>query len=292
MKKLDLVILAAGIGSRYGGIKQLEKVGPQGETLIDYSLADACAAGFGRVVFIIRRDIENAFVQLVTRWQQDFHLEISYCYQQLEDLPSGFSVPDTRTKPWGTAHALLCARQQVVSPFAVINADDYYGAASYRVMADYLAALAEECNQYALLGFSLKNTLSPYGPVSRGVCQVDSQGLLRQITEHPKIHCQAGKIYSDGQVRPDLAATTPVSMNFWGFTPAIFPWLQKHFVDFLREQRQNIDQAECYIPTAIDAAIGSNKCTVRVLSSDAQWLGITHREDLNWVRNSLATIRQ
>ena len=292
MQQLDLVILAAGLGSRYGGIKQLEPVGPQGETLIDYALADAAAVGFTRAVFIIRREIAADFGQLAKHWQQNFPLEIDYCYQQLEDLPFGFAVPATRKKPWGTAHALLCAREQVFSPFAVINADDYYGATSYQVMVSYLSTLSHDQNQYALLGFALKNTLSPYGPVSRGVCQVDRHGWLRQISEHSKIHCQEGRIYSNGQVCPELNASTPVSMNFWGFTPAVFPWLDKHFSDFLREQQESLDRAECYIPTAIDAAIRSGACSVRILPSEAQWLGITYRQDLHWVQKLLTTIRQ
>ena len=283
--KPELVILAAGMASRYGGQKQTETVGPVDEAIIDYSVYDAIRAGFGKVVFIIRRDMEDSFRKNLIRRFED-RVEAVCVHQDPTDVPDGFSLPANREKPWGTAHALLAARDEVKAPFSVINADDFYGREAYEVMHEFLTSGAGD-HEYAMAGYRLFNTLSEHGSVSRGICNVDDQGYLRSVTELTRILRSNGRITSEQEgIRRELPEDAIVSMNMWGFTPAIFKQTIEEFRTFLE---QNIDdpKAECYIPSVIDRMIANGKARVRVLRCDASWFGITYRDDLESVRTSI-----
>ncbi len=284
--KPALVIMAAGMGSRYGGLKQIDPVGPSGEIMLDYSVFDALRAGFGRVVFIIRRDIESAFREVVDR-KIARALPVDYAFQALEDLPAGFAPPAGRTKPWGTGHAILSARQVVKEPFAVINADDFYGRPAYAVMARALSQAALDSTEFFLAGYSVSDTLSDHGAVSRGVCEVGADGLLRRVVERTHIEKQAGGIVaqSENGLLP-IAADTTVSMNFWGFTPALFPHLERAFVAFLKERGQE-PKSELAIPTIVDQLIAARQATVRVVPASSRWLGMTYPEDKPVVREGI-----
>jgi dTDP-glucose pyrophosphorylase len=271
-----LLVLAAGMGSRYGGLKQLDAVGPNGETIVDYSIFDARRAGFEKIVFVIRRAIEEAFKSTIgARFEE--RIAVEYVFQELGTLPHGFAVPEGRTKPWGTAHAVLMGANVVHEPFAVINADDFYGAESYRVLVKHLLSGSSD---YAMVGFTLRNTLSEFGSVSRGLCNVDESGYLRDVAEFKEIE-QEGEhvIASDGdnQLRK-LTGDETVSMNMWGFTPRIFAQLEEYFREFLKEHRNEL-KSECYIPSAVNDLIGGGQAKVRVLSSGDSWFGVTYRED-------------
>lgn len=283
--KPELVILAAGMASRYGSQKQTETVGPVGEAIIDYSVYDAIRAGFGKVVFIIRRDMEDSFRKnLISRFED--RVEAVCVHQDPTDVPDGFSLPANREKPWGTAHALLAARDEVKAPFSVINADDFYGREAYEVMHEFLTSGAGD-HEYAMAGYRLFNTLSEHGSVSRGICNVDNQGYLRSVTELTRILRSNGRITSEQEgIRRELPEDAIVSMNMWGFTPAIFKQTLEEFRAFME---QNIDdpKAECYIPSVIDRMIANGKARVRVLRCDASWFGITYRDDLESVRTSI-----
>ncbi len=283
--KPELVILAAGLASRYGSQKQTETVGPSGEAIIDYSVYDAIRAGFGKVVFIIRRDMEDSFRKnLISRF--DDRVEAVCVHQDPTDLPDGFSLPANREKPWGTAHALLAAREEVKAPFSVINADDFYGREAYEVMHKFLTSGSGD-HQYAMAGYHLSNTLSEYGSVSRGICDVDDHGYLRSVTELTRILRSNGRIISDQEEsRRELPEDAIVSMNMWGFTPAIFMQTREEFRTFL-EQNINNPKAECYIPTVVDRLIAGRNARVRVLRCNATWFGITYRDDLESVRTSI-----
>ncbi len=276
MTKPTLLVLAAGMGSRYGGLKQIDPVGPNGETIIDYSVYDAVRAGFGKLVFVIRRDIEAQFREVIgARFEQ--RLPVEYVFQELTTLPGGFSVPAGRAKPWGTTHAILMAEAAVREPFAAINADDFYGADCYRSLAAHLASGSPD---YAMVGFVLRNTLSDFGSVARGVCQTDATGHLTAITELTKIErdgAAAKNTDLSGQIAR-LTGNEAVSMNFWGFTPAVFPQLREVFAQFLRENAQD-QKAECYIPNTVGALINAGQARVKVLSTTASWFGVTYRED-------------
>ena len=275
MTKPTLLVLAAGMGSRYGGLKQIDPVGPSGETIIDYSIYDAMRAGFGRLVFVIRRDIESQFRELVgSRFES--RLGVEYVFQELADLPEGFSVPDGRTKPWGTTHAILMASNTIREPFAAINADDFYGRRSYELLAQHLVSGTSD---YAMVGFILRNTLSDFGSVARGVCQVDENGYLRAVTELTKVERDgSGARDSSGSDVIRLTGDEPVSMNLWGFTPAIFPQLQTEFEKFLREHGNEL-KSECYIPSTVGDLVRAGAARVKVLRTDAPWFGVTYRED-------------
>lgn len=276
--KPTLVVLAAGMGSRYGGLKQIDAFGPNGEAIIEYSIFDAIRAGFGKVVFIIRKDIEEAFK---AHFGNIFEgkIKIEYAYQELNNLPEGFSLPEGREKPWGTAHALLMAEDVVHEPFAIINADDFYGADAYQVMSEYLKGVDCESNKYSLLGYYVKNTLSDNGSVSRGVCELDSNQLLSNITERTKIFKKDGEIVfeEDGTFTP-LNENTPVSMNFMGFAPSVFPLIKELFVEFL-DEKINIPKSEFYIPVALASFVNDGIATVNVLETSAKWFGVTYKED-------------
>lgn len=282
--KPALVVLAAGMGSRFGGLKQLEGVGPGGETLMDYSIHDAVRAGFGRVVFIIRRDIEAAFRERVgARYAS--RIPVVYVFQALEDLPEGFETPEGRTKPWGTGQAVLAAAREVREPFAVINADDFYGAAAYRSLVTFLtegaaAGGASEPDECALVAYPLRATLSEFGTVSRGVCEVDASGHLTNITERTGVErTEAGARCPDGAGGwLPLPADAPVSMNFWGFRPSAFGLLREAFERFLRINAGSLT-AEFYLPSAVNAVMQSGRMRTRVLAGGDTWCGVTYRED-------------
>jgi NDP-sugar pyrophosphorylase family protein len=290
MKKPTLVILAAGLGSRYGGLKQLEAIGPGGETIIDYSVFDAIRAGFGKVVFVIKKVMDEAFREhLLKRF--DDRIETACVFQDLNDLPAGFTVPPGREKPWGTTHAVLTAENAVDAPFCVINADDFYGYDAFRQKAIFLNSQATD-TRYAMVGYRLANTLSDHGTVSRGVCDVDDDGNLRTIIEHTKISRENGSIISHAHETPvTLQGNDLVSMNFWGFTPALFPLLRTAFVAFLEKNSAELT-AECYLPVVINQLIQQKKVSVSVLDSEADWFGITYNEDKEAAReNMLQKIR-
>lgn len=288
MPALTLLVLAAGMGSRYGGLKQLDPVGPGGETLLDYSVRDAMRAGFDRVVFLIRRDIENDFrAQIGARYEGK--ISVGYAFQQLDDLPGGFVPPSGRTKPWGTAHAIWCARQAIESPFVAINADDFYGAESFRRLGDFLrtADSAAHPAQFAMAAYRLDKTLSEHGSVARGICQVSAEGLLLGVEEITDLARRSGGAIASGD--RTFADDTPVSMNFWGFTPQIFALLEKSLRDFLATESGS-EKAECYIPSAVAEMIASGAATVRVLPTSSEWFGVTYREDRPRVVESIAKL--
>jgi UTP-glucose-1-phosphate uridylyltransferase len=271
-----LVILAAGMGSRYGGLKQLDPIGPGGETLMDYSVYDALRAGFSRLVFVIRRDMEAQFKSTIGQKFERL-VQVQYAYQELENLPAGFSVPAGRAKPWGTGHAVLAAADVIHEPFAVINADDFYGPASFRALGAHLRSGAAD---YAMVGFVLRNTLSEFGTVARGVCQVDAQGFLQNVTEMTRIEKDGERAkYTDaaGQTHP-LSGDEIVSLNMWGFLPSLFPRLKEEFSEFLR-QHNSERKAEFYIPSAVNKMVETSQACVKVLRTPDYWFGITYRQD-------------
>ena len=277
--KPTLVILAAGIGSRYGSLKQMDRVGPSGETIMDYSLFDAQRAGFGKTVFIIRRSIEKDFRETILA-RLAGRVEIDYVFQELRDLPPGFAVPDGRVKPWGTSHAILRAESKVQTPFAVINADDFYGAEPFALMAGYLSSLRVDEPRYAVVGYLIESTLSEHGSVARGVCEVDRDGRLVGIVERTHIEkTPEGIVYKDekGHFTP-LPPEMAVSMNFWGFTPTYFRYGNAFFERFLRENAGN-PKAELFIPLVVNHLIQTGEARVRVLPTAAKWFGVTYRED-------------
>jgi len=276
MSKPTLLVLAAGMGSRYGGLKQIDPVGPAGETIIDYSIFDALRAGFGKLVFVIRHDIEQQFREIVgSRFEK--RIPVEYVFQELDKLPPGFAVPAGRTKPWGTAHAILMAEPAIKEPFAAINADDFYGRRAYTVMAGHLNSGSPD---YAMVGFILKNTLSENGTVARGVSKTDANDYLTSIVEMMKIEHDgngAKNTEPDGKV-VQLTGDEPVSMNFWGFTPALFPQLREEFDKFLRRAGGE-QKSECYIPITVGELVNSGRARVKVLRSPDSWIGVTYRED-------------
>ena len=284
-KKPILVVMAAGMGSRYGGLKQIDPVGPSGEAILDYSLYDARRAGFETVVFIIKHEIEQAFKEAVGARALRAGFEVRYAYQQLDKLPEGFTVPEGRVKPWGTAHAILVAEEAIGdAPFAVINADDYYGPQGFRLVYDYLCSHADgERFAWSMVGFLLKNTVSANGSVSRGVCVTDAAGNLHSVTERTCIAPYDGGIhYSEdgGASWADLDENSVVSMNLWGFTPAYIAEAKAGFAEFLRENLPvNPLKCEYYLPSVVTAALQQGKANVRVLTSTDKWHGITYRED-------------
>ncbi|NUM36432.1 MAG: nucleotidyltransferase [Candidatus Brocadiae bacterium] len=290
MNSLTLVILAAGMGSRYGGIKQIEGLGPKGEIFSDYSVAYAKKAGFQRILLIIRKDIEQYFYPIVERWQKNFGLPIDFCYQEMDSLPTGFSsLHEKRKKPWGTGHAVLCAANQISTPFAVINADDFYGETSYRILAEFLRNIPKNSTQHAMVAFLLQNTLSPYGTVSRGICKTEGKDYLKEVTECTRLSLKENKVYNSDILLPDAGPNSPVSMNFWGFSPSIFPWIEQQFCEFLQKEK-DLEKAEFYIPKFVDNGIKTAKFTVKVLESQEKWAGVTYREDLDWVKKILPAL--
>jgi UTP-glucose-1-phosphate uridylyltransferase len=280
--KPTLLIMAAGMGSRFGGLKQVEPVGPNGEAIIDYSIFDAVRAGFGKVVFIIRESFADAFRQKFDRKLSGI-TEVEYVYQELEMLPGGYKLPEGREKPWGTAHAILVSKDKVKEPFCALNADDFYGYNAFKTMADFLISSENE-TEYAMVGYNLNDTLSDFGSVSRGLCQTDNSNHLTGIVETTKIIRKNGKVISieqDGSEK-ELKGNEPVSMNIWGFKPTVFSFLEEKFTRFL-ETEINKPKSEMYIPSAVFELIDSKLATVKVLEANSPWFGVTYKEDKPYV---------
>ena len=293
MQKPTLIVMAAGMGSRYGGLKQMDPVGVHGEIIIDYSLYDAMQAGFERVVFIINRRIERDFDEAIGRRARKY-LETHYAFQELDSmLPAGFSTPDGREKPWGTAHALLCCKDLVNGPFAAINADDFYGRRAFTVMYDYLTAATDaERYDWSMVGYMTENTLTDNGSVARGICRVDASGRLVDIVERLSVvKTPDGPAYTDdgGKSYTAIPAGNLVSMNFFGFTPSLFTELERRFSEFLfGELPANPLKGEFLIPLEVGRLLRADKAAVTVLSSQDRWYGVTYREDKPGVAQALA----
>jgi len=285
--KPTLLILAAGLGTRFGGLKQIDPVGPNGEIIIDYAIYNAINAGIGKLVFVIRHYFESAFKETIGS-KFDNLVETVYAYQEVNTCLDGFEPPKDRDKPWGTGHAILVARDVIHEPFAVINADDYYGPNSFKTMARFLAKKDLSGNEYAMVGYALRDTLSEYGPVSRAVCQCDEKMFLRKIVERKRVECTAtGARYSedDGTERL-LTGNEIVSRNLWGFQPSIFHHLKVHFQRFLKE-RGDERNSELFIPTVIDELVEKEKVTVKVLCTNDKCFGVTYHRDAAIAKRSI-----
>ena len=276
--KPTLFILAAGMGSRYGGLKQMDGLGPNGEAILDYSVFDALRAGFGKIVFVIRKDFEDDFRRVVlSKYEGKVQCEI--CFQSIDKVPAGCTYNHERTKPWGTNHAVLMGKELIREPFAVINADDFYGADAFRVLADFLRSIETKKGEYCMVGYRVANTLSDNGTVSRGVCTTDENGLLTNVVERTKIEDKNGTIvFTEDGVDTPLDPHTPVSMNMWGFTPEYFDYVEKAFRTFLAEHGQEL-KSEFYIPTLVNQLIVDGIATCKVLDTTAKWFGVTYSED-------------
>lgn len=283
--KPTLLVLAAGMGSRYGGIKQMDSFGPNGETIIDYSIFDAITSGFGKVVFIVRESFAEDFKDLFEPKLRG-KIKTEYVMQEMDSYTEGYQIPEDRLKPWGTAHAVLCAKEVIHEPFAVINADDFYGRDAFEKAVKFLNDDVSP-KEYCIIGYKLVNTISENGTVSRGVCEVDYEGNLLNIVERTKIFPEDGKIYYiEDALKVPLPADTVVSMNFWCFDPSAFDFIQKQFFKFLQENATNM-KAEFFIPIIGDAFIHEGKGKIKVISTDAQWFGVTYKEDAPQVREDL-----
>ena len=294
-KKPVLVVMAAGMGSRYGGLKQIDPVGSCGEAILDYSLYDAHEAGFETAVIIIKRAIEKDFMDTVGKRLEKCPMEIRYAYQEIEKIPAGFVIPEGRVKPWGTSHAVLCAKDVIGdAPFAVINSDDYYGKSAFRVIYDYLCgANNTDVLDCCMVGYLLKNTVTENGSVARGVCQADDKGYLADIVERLRIEQYAGGIHftEDGENWTDLPADTLVSMNMWGFTPGFLDMIEAQFPAFLENQVPgNPLKAEYLLPRSVDQLLKAGKLTVKMLSSADKWYGVTYAADKPVVVAALAEL--
>lgn len=288
--KPTLLVLAAGMGSRYGGLKQMDPMGPNGETVLDYSVYDAIRAGFSRVVFIIREDFAEAFKTEIGAKFAD-KIEVDYAYQDLNDLPEGYSLPEGRTKPWGTTHAILAARNAINSPFAVINADDFYGSDSFQQITSYFDETAKSTDgvdHYCMVGYKLANTLSDHGTVNRGICS-DKDGFLVDVEEHLDIQvepdgiCRGENLVGD---RVEISTSSIASMNFWGFPPSIMQDLERHFIAFLKERGTEM-KSESYIPTDVDMMLKSGKADCNILETSSSWFGVTYPQDKEMVVTSV-----
>lgn len=277
--KPTLFVLAAGMGSRYGGLKQLDGLGPSGETIMDYSIYDAIKAGFGKIVFVIRESFETDFREIVVKKFKDL-IDVEIVFQDIKNIPAGFAVNPEREKPWGTNHAVMMGADVIKEPFAVINADDFYGQESFKVLADFLTSVTGKQNEYCMIGYRVGNTLSESGSVSRGVCVVDENGFLENVVERTHIEEKSGSIiYLDEKGEEvAIAATTPVSMNMWGFTPDYFDYSIEYFKQFLAEHGQEL-KSEFYIPLAVNNLIVSKKASCKVLDTPSKWFGVTYAED-------------
>jgi hypothetical protein len=277
-----LLVLAAGMGSRYGGLKQLDHFGPSGETLMDYAIYDALAAGFARVAFIIRHSFEDEFRQAVGS-KYDSRIAVDYVFQELDDLPPGFSMHEGRKKPWGTVHAIWCARGHVDGPFACVNADDYYGKHAFSTVVQFLAkahALGS-LPEYCVVGYPVLQTLSPYGPVTRAICELDGDGYLTGLTERTGIERwdSVGRFSDESGTSHILKGDEVVSMNMMGFSPAVFAQLERHLVMFLEAQQRSPSEAECVLPAVVGKLIKEKAARMRVLPTSDTWFGVTHVED-------------
>ena len=278
--KPTLFVLAAGMGSRYGGLKQLDGLGPNGETIMDYSIYDAIRGGFGKVVFVIRHLFENDFREKILK-KYAHVIPVELVFQELDYLPTGFSVPEGRVKPWGTNHAVLMGKDVIKEPFAVINADDFYGRDSFAVIADYLKNIEGKHDDYCMVGYRVGNTLSESGSVSRGVCETDADGFLTTVVERTQIERRDGKVmYKDGDSWVAVDENTPVSMNMWGFTKSILEEIKAGFPAFLdKGLQENPMKCEYFLPTVVSNLLEEDKATVSVLKSADKWYGVTYKED-------------
>ncbi len=265
----ELLVMAAGMGSRFGGLKQIEPIGPNGEIILDFSIHDAAKAGFNKAVFIIKKEIEKEFREVVGKRIEKM-IDVDYAFQEIDKLPAGYTAPEERTKPWGTAHAVLCSRDVVSSPFAVINADDFYGQSSYKIIHDELV----KNNGMCMVGYQLGNTITENGTVSRGVCEVEN-GYLKSVTEHTALDKNSG-----------IPLDTIVSMNMWGLAPDIFPYIEKEFKVFL-DERINEPKSEYFLPSVISKRIINENKPVRVLETAEKWYGVTYREDTDSVKAAM-----
>jgi len=283
-----LLVLAAGMGSRYGGLKQVDRFGPSGETILEYSIYDALRAGFGKIVMVVRREFVDDFREIVLKRALK-NADISFVFQELDKLPQGFTLPPERVKPWGTGHAVMMAENEINTPFAVINADDFYGAASYQIIADFLCAeQAGKIEEYCLVGYQLDNTLSESGAVSRGVCKVNNEGYLTDIFEHKKIYREGSQIYGETEGKNHIVFTgkEPVSMNMIGFKPSIFNHLNRLFAGFL-QQHITENNAEFYIPYAMNEVIRAEEARVKLLHTHEKWFGVTYQADRPHVQSRI-----
>jgi len=288
--KPTLVILAAGMGSRYGGLKQLDRVGTSGETIMDYSVYDAIRAGFGKVVFVIRKSFEKEFQsEIISKFENK--IEVKTVFQDISAVPQGCVFNPEREKPWGTNHAVLMAKDVVNEPFGVINADDFYGKESFEILADFLKNSVGKTGNYCMVAYRLGNTLSENGFVSRGECFVDENSFLTGVTERTKIIEKNNILVyqNDENQEFEIDKNTPVSMNFWGFTPDYFDYSEKRFVQFLAEQGQNL-KSEFYIPTMVNDLISSKTATCKVLTSPSQWFGVTYPDDKSMVVEKISNL--
>ena len=294
--KPTLFLLAAGMGSRYGGLKQLDTLGPQGQSIMDYSIYDAIQAGFGKIVWVIRRDFEQQFrEQILSKYEG--HVPCELCFQSLDALPEGFTVPEGRTKPWGTNHAVLMGEEVIKEPFAVLNCDDFYDRDAFRVMGKFLADLPEgSTGKYAMVGFRVGNTLSESGTVSRGVCENDEKShLLTSVVERTKIerHGDTVQYLDENEEWVSIPDTTPVSMNFWGFTPDYFAHSKAYFREFLSDPKNQANlKSEFFIPLMVDTLIKQGKATCEVLDTTSKWFGVTYPEDRPEVVAKLAVLHE
>ncbi|MGI6336003.1 MAG: nucleotidyltransferase family protein [Eubacteriales bacterium] len=281
MNKPILVVMAAGLGSRYGGLKQIDPVGPHGQLIIDYAVYDAVRAGFTKVVFIIKEENHAVFEETIGARVRGA-IDVEYVFQKIDDIPEGFSIPEGRVKPWGTAHAVWSARKVLDQPFAVINADDFYGFGAFKALYDFLAPVDPNSREFMLAGFRVENTLTEHGTVARGVCEVDSSGFLTGVTERTKIAKAPGgaKYTEDGVTWHDIPAGTVVSMNTWGFTTSLFDEMALVFPNFLKNDvPKNPLKAEFFLPFVVDEMIREKKAQVRVIDTGERWYGMTYRED-------------
>lgn len=294
MKNPELVIMAAGMGSRYGGLKQIDKVDDCGHIIIDYSIFDAMRAGFRDVTFIIKKEIEADFREVMDAHLKGKDINVKYVYQELDKLPEGYSVPEGRRKPWGTAHALLCCLGTVDAPFAVINADDYYGANAFKKIYDFLKNTNDDGKyHYAMVGYRIKNTVTEQGTVSRGICMADDNSMLTEITERTKIGTRDGKIYyTEDGVDYDLDPDTLVSMNLWGFTPSYLSECAKRFPAFLDENLpKNPEKCEFFLPTVVSNLMTEGLADVKVLDNSDKWYGVTYKEDKETVVEAFKALK-
>lgn len=282
--------MAAGMGSRYGGLKQIDPIGPSGETIVEYSIYDALNAGFGKVIFIIKEEMLEAFKESIGK-RIEGQVETIYVFQKIEDVPRGCNITKERTKPWGTGHAIMCCKGFVNEPFLVINADDFYGASTFKLIHDYLIRIkdSEDFYEYCMVGFKLENTLTDHGHVARGICDVDEFGYLKGVKERTKIKRfeHEAKYTENGEDWIKIPAGSTVSMNTWGFTPSIFDELEWRFPHFLDRSEGNLLKAEYFLPSIVDGLIREKKAKVKVLTSCEQWYGVTYKEDKPLVKTKI-----
>ncbi len=289
--KPTLFVLAAGMGSRYGGLKQLDGLGPNGETIMDYSIFDAIRGGFGKIVFVIRKDFEKDFREKILSKYEN-HIPVELVFQSVDKLPAGFTCPEGRVKPWGTNHAVLMGKEVINEPFAVINADDFYGRDSFAVLGRWLSELPEGAkNRYCMVGFRVGNTLSESGTVARGICSTNDEGCLTTVVERTEIMRVDGKVcYKDEQgAWVAVDDNTPVSMNMWGFTPDYFKYSEDYFVDFLKNNLDNL-KAEYFIPLMVNKLINEGTATVKVLDTTSKWFGVTYAADRQGVVDKIQSL--